>query len=422
MKQIIFILMLAFALPSGTNAQLSKLMSQYHEQSCATVTQLDKNLYGLYRKDNLPPEAEEMLQKIDEVNLLNLDLCNCNPEITEKAIAAFRKVLDNPDKYKIVKSHSTAYNKQLIYTHQKNGQITDLVVWNQNPQRLDIIELRGDIQLDKIALLSKALNLKGLNSLAALSSRADAYEAYKQGYHFPDTDEWLEHMRRMREKMQGMFTDSIKEYFPFGEADAADGFFGDAFENFPGLMEGFMMDIPMFGPEQMEELFKNGAAQQKMEKIFRSFGDGENVMSNSVQITEENGKTKIKIDSKNADMTYIIDGKEAPKDNVQMPEGILNVNIIPSKEDLKKSYLFITSKDKLGEFISYREGVLTFRYDDQEYKYNLDKSRHPLLVIDGRLSADFDTDPSSILQIRPLSPIERKVGYYPDAEVIINTK
>ena len=63
--------------------------------------------------------------------------------------------------------------------------------------------------------------------------------------------------------------------------------------------------------------------------------------SNSVQITEENGKTKIKIDSQNSDMTYIIDGQQAPKDNVQMPDKILNVNIIPSKEDVKKSYLFI---------------------------------------------------------------------------------
>ena len=60
------------------------------------------------------------------------------------------------------------------------------MVWNQNPQQVDIIELRGDIQLDKIALLSRALNLKGLNSLAALSSNADTYESYKHFNDFPD--------------------------------------------------------------------------------------------------------------------------------------------------------------------------------------------------------------------------------------------
>ena len=46
----------------------------------------------------------------------------------------------------------------------------------------------------------------------------------------------------------------------------------------------------------------------------------------------------------------------------------------------------------------------------------------PLLVIDGRLADRFDIDPSEILQIRPISPIEKEVGYYPNAEVIINTK
>ena len=174
--------------------------------------------------------------------------------------------------------------------------------------------------------------------------------------------------------------------------------------------------------EDFEEFFKNGNHRQKVEKFFQSFGNGTGMSSNSVQITEENGKTKIKIDSQNSDMTYIIDGQQAPKDNVQIPDKILNVNIIPSKEDVKKSYLFITSRDRLGEFVSFQNGVLTFKYNSQEYKYNLEKMKEPLLVIDGRLADRFDIDPSEILQIRPISPIEKEVGYYPNAEVIINTK
>ena len=160
--------------------------------------------------------------------------------------------------------------------------------------------------------------------------------------------------------------------------------------------------------------------------------------SNSVQITEENGKTKIKIDSQNSDMTYIIDGQQAPKDNVQMPDKILNVNIIPSKEDVKKSYLFITSRDRLGEFVSFQNGVLTFKYNSQEYKYNLEKMKEPLLVIDGRLAdrlrkeeekrpalknlVNGEIDYSVHQRILDFGFIEKEVGYYPNAEVIINTK
>lgn len=81
--------------------------------------------------------------------------------------------------------------------------MTDLVVWNQNPQQVDIIELRGDIQLDKIALLSRALNLKGLNSLAALSSNADTYESYKHFNDFPDMNPGAisQHIRQMMENL-----------------------------------------------------------------------------------------------------------------------------------------------------------------------------------------------------------------------------
>ena len=291
---------------------------------------------------------------------------------------------------------------------------------------MDIIELRGDIQLDKIALLSRALNLKGLNSLAALSSNADTYESYKHFNDFPDMNPGAisQHIRQMMENLHnhmgsgslfGDFfgmpgdsttTNNMPGGFPFGH------FLPDEFFN-PG--EG-MTD------EDFEEFFKNGNHRQKVEKFFQSFGNGTGMSSNSVQITEENGKTKIKIDSQNSDMTYIIDGQQAPKDNVQMPDKILNVNIIPSKEDVKKSYLFITSRDRLGEFVSFQNGVLTFKYNSQEYKYNLEKMKEPLLVIDGRLADRFDIDPSEILQIRPISPIEKEVGYYPNAEVIINTK
>lgn len=412
-------------------------MSRYHEQNCVTVTQLDQSLYGLYRKDNLPPEAAEMLQKLDEVNLLNLDLPACTPEGARDLMSQFRKQLDNPGKYKLIKSHRDASGKQLIYTGSRNGKVTDLVVWNQNPERLDIIELRGDIQLDKIALLSKALNLKGLSSLAALSSHPDSFDAYKRYNDFaPETHEnrmarEMQDMQKLMQQFQqgfpgrsgfpGMpdiFADTTAaDDFPFGGSNLPEHFFNpfDALDSFFGFGD--------LDPKKMEELARGmNGRRQKMEKIYQSFGDGHNLSSNSVQITEENGKTKIKIDSQNADMTYIIDGKQAPKDNVQMPESIQHVNIIPSKEDIKKSYLFITSKDKLGEFASYQNGILTFTYNQQEYRYNLDKSQEPLLVIDGRLSDRFSIDPATIQQIRPISQIEKEVGYYPHAQVIINTK
>lgn len=407
MKKLVLAMIVGLAFPLCTNAQLAKSMSKYHEKNGVTVTQLDKSLYGLYQRNNLPADATEVLQKLDEVNILNVNLSSCEPELASKIVTQFKNLLDNTEKYKLIKSRNDDFEKQLIYTQTKNGKVSDLVVWNQNARQIDIIELRGDIQLDKIALLSRALNIKDLNSLAALSSNPRSYQAYKHTNNYGDDMNSM--FQQMREAMNNMHS----QMFGNPNDTTNNGMLGNVWDDM-FAPDGFLFD-------KLENL-KNGGSMQKFENFFQSFGDGENISSSSVQITEENGKTKIKIDSKNSDMTYIIDGVLAPKNNIQMPESILNVNIIPSKEDIKKSYLFITSKNKLGEFNSYQNGILTFKYKNQEYKYNLDKVQQPLLVIDGRLSSGFDIDPSAILQIRPISQIEKEVGYYPNAEVIINTK
>ena len=94
MRRIFIILSIVSVLPFAANAQLSKLMSKYHEKNGVTVTQLDKSLYGLYQRNNLPPEANELLQKLEEVNILNLDLNQTDPSLSEKAIGQFREILD----------------------------------------------------------------------------------------------------------------------------------------------------------------------------------------------------------------------------------------------------------------------------------------------------------------------------------------
>lgn len=405
MKKFTIILIAGILFPFCASAQLGKLMSRFHEKNGITVTQLDKNVYKLYQRENLSPETKEMLQQLEEVNILNLDTEICDLETGKKLTTQFREILNNPDKYKLVKSRNDGRRKQLIYIQNKNGKTSDLAVWSETPEQIDIIELKGDIQLDRIASLSKALNLKGLNSLAMLSSNAPAEESGDSmdalGQMIQNFNGGHSDFDRMFSNFFGTTNDTIASLNPFGQLES-------------------MMDI--FQDFNPDEWLKSNGTSHKMEKFFQSFGDGNNVISNSVQITEENGKTKLKIDSKNSDMTYIIDGQKSQKDNVQMPEKIVNVNIIPSREDMKKSYLFITSQNKLGSFTSYKDGVLTFKYDNQEYKYNLEKAQHPLLVVNGRLASAFSIKPENILQIRPVSQIEKEVGPYPNAAVIINTK
>ncbi len=377
MKKFVVIWVAGIFSAFSVNAQLNKLMSKYHEKNGITITQLDQSLYGLYQRERLSPESLEMLQSLKEVNLLELDRHNCSPDLCDKIVTQFRNILSNPDKYRLVKSQQNGAAKQLIYTQGKNGKTTDLVVWNQTPEQIDLIELRGDIRLDRIALLPETLNLPGLDALASLASGTSA------GKHL------------LTEKKLRSAKENIE--------NPGDGFF-NLFEHLDELMG-------MFGDFHFPDMtFPEG------------FGENGNSRSSSVQIIEENGKTKLKIDAQNTNIIYIIDGQEMSGDSIQMPETILNAQLIPSRNDMKKTYLFITSREKIGDFISLKNGELTFRYNHQEYKYNLDKLNTPVLVIDGRISAIFDIDPVDILQIRPVSQLEKETGYYPNAEVIIHTR
>ncbi len=406
MRQLAILLLMGILFPFGISAQrLADMMSKYHGQECVTVTLLDKSLYGLYKKTNLPAEVEEMIQKLDEVNFLNLNMTICGPEMAAKVVSQFKSVLDNPSRYKLIKSHSDGFNNQFIYTQTKNGKVLDLVVWNQNRVRLDIIELKGDIQLDKVSLLSKALNIKGLNTLAALSSEPDAYDSYRRSNGYIDIEEFArEREARMKAfaEQSKMFQKAIGDQVDFGEMMSK-------------MFESLGRNIPDF--TDMEKFFIQGWTNDS------ALMNSANTISNAVSITNENGKTKIKVDSKNSNIVYVIDGREVESDQLKMPEQIRNISIEQSKKDgMKKSYLLIMSGDKAGEFVSYQEGVLTFKYEGQKYEYNLAKFADPLLVVNGHFVRDFSADPSTIYQIRPVSKAEKDTPRYGHAEVIINTR
>ena len=112
--------------------------------------------------------------------------------------------------------------------------------------------------------------------------------------------------------------------------------------------------------EDFEEFFQKRQSPAKVEKFFQSFGNGTGMSSNSVQITgRKRKKNKIKIDSQNSDMTYIIDGQQA-KDNVQMPDKIFECQHHPIERRCQKNPIYSSSRDRLGEFVSFQNGVLTF--------------------------------------------------------------
>ena len=394
-----------------SRAQLSGLMSKYHGQECVTITQLDKNLYGLYKKKNIPAEAEELLKQLDEVNILNLNPALCDKQFRDEVSSRFRSAIGS--NYKVIKSHKDASKQQTIYTRTKNDRISDMIVWNETDQRLDIIELRGSINTESIAMLSKALNIKSLHSLDALNEGNEAYDNYLRSFDYNRMADVSREIQKMAEELKDRFSR----------------------EDFKGEFDNMQNSI-QFGWESMDSLFSSfGSGFSMMGNVFERIGDNLNdaissshnntidISGNSIRITEENGKTKIKIDNTNSQTIYIVDGIRFEDGEVSLPEKIRDLNLVSDKNDRKRSYLIIFSDGELGEFVSFKNSILTFKYNGQTYKYNLEKNSDPILRINGKLTNTLEgTDLSRIRQIRPLSQAEKETGEFKTTEVVIYTR
>lgn len=415
MKKQILIIAAGLLLTFSTQAQISKILRSYEEQQGVSVTHLDKNVYGLYKKKYISPEAETTLKQIQEVNILT----SVNQEINPKIDKEISKELKT--NYQLVKSRNSGKTTDKIYIKTSDDKVSDLVVWVQaGDKRLNLIELRGSINLENIASLSKALNINGLSALSSLSPQNEEYTNDMRTYNYGQLSdlsrrmqEIAEHMRQHFSNLPDFNTPEMQEHMQQHLKQVW------KLQSDPSVNIDSLFDSMKSGFGTMSDLFEY-LGDQNLE----SLNEGA-IITNSVQITEENGKTKIKIDAKNSEIHYIVDGIESEDGEVIMPEKIKNVKVVRDPQDPKKSYLIIMSSDPIGKFISLKNDILKFTYNDQEYQFDLKKSGKPLIWSDGILAYNFDIKPSpakQILQIRPVSEAEKKTGAFKSAEIIINTK
>lgn len=393
MKKQTLILIIGLLVSSGMYAQIGKTIRSYEGEEGVTITHLDKSVYGLYKKKNIPPEAEKVLKQIQEVNLLS----SVNENVNQEAGPKIRQELQT--NYQLIKSRNNKSVYDKIYVKTNKELVTDLVVWKQaGSQQLNIIELRGNMDLENIASLSKALNIKGLHSLSELSPQNEEKANYRQYYDYEQLSGLSRKMQEMAEKMRQEFSSISGFSFDMSPMDS-------------------VFNSMEFGFGTMGDIF-----EQLKDQNFEPFTNGE-FISNSVQITDENGKTKIKINTRNSDMIYIVDGVEFDGDEVTLPESIRSADIVRDPSNAQKSYLIVLSQNPLGKFISLKNNILKFNYNDQEYQFNLEKSGKPQIWLNGKPAYDFKLNSSDeIRQIRPVSEAEKKTGAFQSAEVIINTK
>lgn len=370
-------------------AQVGKEMKAFRNKEGVTVTLLTPSLYSLYKQGDLSLAAEDALKNIKEINVMQVDIERATPKVTEDISRRLSPIVENESKYNLVRSHRGAYGQERLYVTQADERITSLVLWSEDAEMLSIIELKGNIRLDKVDEIADALNVKGLDRLAYINMPASR-----------QTGTSTDFIKKMEERF-GIKRDSILGKDPFGSLR-------ESFGNMDDMLK------------KAEEMFRD------MGPLFGGASDtdvmGESI-SNGLEVIQENGKTRIKVNAKNSEISYLIDGIEYAPDSLKngIPDEIATVNMITSPTNAQKSYVIINTKQKKGQFISYANGVLKYKYNKQEYTVNPEKLEEPALIINNRLTKSFNIDPIQIIQIRPASELERQLLGAPSAQVIIVT-
>ncbi|WP_294142681.1 DUF4252 domain-containing protein [uncultured Sanguibacteroides sp.] len=374
-------------------AQIGKEMKAFRNKEGVTVTMLNPSLYGLYKKNDLSLATEEVLKKVEEINVLQIDRQQTKTNVFENIYYRLNSILENESKYNQVQSYRGATGNERLFVTQNDDIITSLVLWKEERNKAIIIELKGDIELNKIHLLANALQVKGIDALTYVNSPEQEEENL---------------LSRHQELLKRFLQDDT---FP-GDSTMLNGFLRNHQEQLGRMDEMFT---------RMQEMMQNMGNSFDHRQGMTS-GDGfEEFMSNGLEVIQENGKTKIKVNSQNSKIIYLIDGKEFTADSIgnRIPDEIATVNMVRSPEDPRTSYVVINSKQKAGKFISYANGILKFNYENQDYTFNLDKLNEPILIINNQLTGNLDINPADIIQIRPITESESKILGYPSAKVII---
>ena len=153
-------------------AQVGKEMKAFRNKEGVTVTLLTPSLYSLYKQGDLSLAAEDALKNIKEINVMQVDIERATPKVTEDISRRLSPIVENESKYNLVRSHRGAYGQERLYVTQADERITSLMLWSEDAEMLSIIELKGNIRLDKVDEIADALNVKGLDRLAYINMPA----------------------------------------------------------------------------------------------------------------------------------------------------------------------------------------------------------------------------------------------------------
>lgn len=175
MKKTILIIAAAFFI-TGAQAQdnaINKYFSQYLSDTAFTKVTVTSKMFSLFADLNTEDESEkelvEAMSKLKGIKAL-VNERPANPKALYQD--ALSKISGNKD-YEELLSVEDAEENVRFMIRDKNGIINELIMVAGGKKHFMILSLYGEIDLKKIAKLSKIMNVQGLDKLKVLDGGND---------------------------------------------------------------------------------------------------------------------------------------------------------------------------------------------------------------------------------------------------------
>ena len=160
---IIIVLLLAIVLESSAQNSFRKLSETYRLQNQFFTSELNKKTLKLYLKEKSPVgDVREVIEKIDALNVLSFSL-----SASDLAPAFINNVYNiyQLKEYQPFKVNRGKLRNQLVFLKETGSLVSDIVLIKTNITEVSVVEIKGKIDVEKIAMLKKVLNINGLDAL-----------------------------------------------------------------------------------------------------------------------------------------------------------------------------------------------------------------------------------------------------------------
>jgi hypothetical protein len=217
MKTIaIYLVAMVLVLPAGAQTFFDELVKKYVDVEGFSAVQLTNDMFGLYlKKKDIKADdpVYKVLDDLDNMMVITQTFTGSDSTSKEKLKTEIRNHYQG-NGYSLFKTEKKPNSDLKIYISKKADEgIKSMGLLSSNSFSVNLIEMNGKIDLGKVATLSNALNIRGLEQLRAFDNNSAPNNFYfNYQFDMPDLKgfelseerqkEIEEHVKKAQEAME----------------------------------------------------------------------------------------------------------------------------------------------------------------------------------------------------------------------------